>query len=79
MKTFCRFPDNAEHRKNWTFFIKVYNEQILEWEESMKVCALHFIDTAFIKPDQLSADAKPTIFKSATNRRKKEMYVLSRL
>lgn len=44
----------------------------------MKICALHFSDASFTQPDQLTEDAKPSLFKAAATLRKSELYVLLR-
>lgn len=68
------FPENPDERKKWTFIIEMYNNQKIKWDESMKICTLHFTDSCFITPDQLNHEfAKPSIFKHAIARRKMEM------
>lgn len=53
--------------------IELYNNQKIDWKDSMNICALHFSSTWFTKDDQLDESAKPTIFKDATLRRHIEM------
>lgn len=73
----CRFPEDAEKRKLWIWLIDTHINQKIDWEESMKICALHFSDVSFIEPEKLAEDAKPSIFsKPAVVLRKSELYVL---
>lgn len=68
-----RFPDDPEQRKKWIFIIELYNNQKIDWEQSMRICALHFGAGCFTKPDQLMEGAKPSVFKHAVARRQMEM------
>lgn len=72
-----RFPEDAEKRKLWIWLIDTHINQKIEWEESMKICALHFSDASFTEPEKLADDAKPSLFtKTAVALRTTEMYVL---
>lgn len=71
--SFHRFPDTAEHLKKWIYLIGLYNNQKIEWNASLKICALHFPRDSFTADDQLKYDAKPSIFKHAISCRQKEM------
>ncbi|XP_055313503.1 uncharacterized protein LOC129574899 [Sitodiplosis mosellana] len=68
-----KFPDSEEQRKKWMFIIELYNNQKIEWNKSMRVCALHFASACFTMDDKLTDGAKPSIFKSAIACRQKEI------
>lgn len=72
-----RFPEDAEKRKTWIWMIDIHINQKIDWNESMKICALHFGDVCFTAPDQLTDNANPSLLtKNAVALRKSELYVL---
>lgn len=48
---------------------------MIEWRESMRICALHFPEGWITEDGKLHDEAKPSIFKTGTTRRKMELYV----
>lgn len=71
-----RFPEDPEKRDLWIWLINLHTKPIIEWEESMKICAAHFNPASFTATDQLSDEAKPSLFQAAATLRKTELYVL---
>ncbi|XP_031621665.1 uncharacterized protein LOC116339768 [Contarinia nasturtii] len=66
------FPKDEEKQKMWMFMINLYNNASMEWNESMRVCALHF-NSKSIEGDVLKDDCKPSIFKTGTEKRYMEI------